>query len=199
MAFDFPNSPSLAQEYTSNGVTFAWNGFGWLLKPPASVLKSGDTMTGDLTLSKADPFITLNKAASGQRSAIFGNMGGLTRWRMSLGTATAESGSNAGSDFAVSGFSDAGNAIADYLTINRATGQTTLGGHLVPVANGTLNLGSASFRWGTVYTSDLSLKNDVGDWTIVEGEDDLFLYNNKRNKTYKFALIEVDQAPPKKA
>ena len=69
----------------------------------------------------------------------------------------------------------------------------------MPVANGTLNLGSASFRWGTVYTSDLSLKNDVGDWTIVEGEDDLFLYNNKRNKTYKFALIEVDQAPPKKA
>jgi len=32
MAFDFPNSPTLAQEYTSNGVTFAWNGFGWLLK-----------------------------------------------------------------------------------------------------------------------------------------------------------------------
>ena len=54
------------------------------------------------------------------------------------------------------------------------------------------------FAAATLYTSDLSLSNGIGDWTIVEGEDDLFLYNNKRGKTYKFAPIEVDQAPPKR-
>jgi hypothetical protein len=74
----------------------------------------------------------------------------------------------------------------------------SMSGSLLPTVNGTLNLGSASFRWATLYTSDLSLSNGIGDWTIVEGEDDLFLYNNKRGKTYKFALIEVDQAPPKR-
>lgn len=198
MAFDFPNSPSLAQEYTAYGVTFAWNGVGWLLKPPAGVLKSGDVMSGDLTISKADAFLYLNKPLSGQRTAIAGQTNNLMRWRMSLGTAAAESGSNAGSDFAIGRYNDAGAGIDDALTINRATAQMTLAGNLLPVATGTLNLGSAAFRWGTVYTSDLSLNNGIGDWTIVEGEDDLFLYNNKRGKTYKFALIEVDEAPPKK-
>jgi hypothetical protein len=75
----------------------------------------------------------------------------------------------------------------------------TMTGSLLPYPTGAINLGSTGNRWGTVYTSDLSLKNDHGDWTIVEGEDDLFLYNNKRGKKYKFALIEVDEAPPKRA
>jgi hypothetical protein len=62
----------------------------------------------------------------------------------------------------------------------------------VPTVTGTINLGSAALRWGTIYTSDLELSNGIGDWTIVEGEDDLFIYNNKRGKVYKFALTEVD-------
>jgi hypothetical protein len=73
-------------------------------------------------------------------------------------------------------------------------------GHLVPGANATYNLGSTSLRWSTVYTSDLDLSNGIGDWTIVEGEDDLFIYNNKRGKVYKFKLEEVNPATavPKK-
>jgi len=63
---------------------------------------------------------------------------------------------------------------------------------LNPVANNTHDLGTADLRWRNIYTNDLNLKNDVGDWTIVEGEEDLFLYNNKNNKVYKFALIEVN-------
>jgi hypothetical protein len=75
----------------------------------------------------------------------------------------------------------------------------TANGHIRPGTNGTQNLGSSTYRWNTVYTSDLSLKNDVGDWTIVEGEEDLFLYNNKKDKVYKFNLTEVDKdSAPKK-
>jgi|688.fasta_scaffold25592_3 hypothetical protein len=68
-------------------------------------------------------------------------------------------------------------------------------------SSGTKDLGSASVRWATVYTSDLSLSNGIGDYTIVEGENDLFLYNNKQNKVYKFMLAEVDpaDATPKKS
>jgi hypothetical protein len=74
-------------------------------------------------------------------------------------------------------------------------------GTITPGANGTQDLGSSALRWGTIYTSDLSLNNGIGDWTIVEGEDDLFLYNNKKGKVYKFALTEVDPnvATPKKS
>jgi hypothetical protein len=68
-----------------------------------------------------------------------------------------------------------------------------------PIETSVHDLGTANLRWRTVYTSDLDLNNGIGDWTIVEGEEDLFLYNNKKNKVYKFALIEVspEQATPK--
>jgi hypothetical protein len=77
----------------------------------------------------------------------------------------------------------------------------TNGGTVQPGANGTQDLGTSSLRWGTVFTSDLSLSNGIGDYTIVEGENDLFLYNNKQNKVYKFMLAEVDpaDATPKKS
>lgn len=73
-------------------------------------------------------------------------------------------------------------------------------GDVVPGNNASQDLGSTTKRWNTVYTSDLSLKNDLGDWTIVEGSDDLFLYNNKRDKVYKFKLEEVtkEEAPAKR-
>lgn len=77
----------------------------------------------------------------------------------------------------------------------------TAAGTVQPGANGTQDLGTSSLRWATVYTSDLSLSNGIGDYTIVEGEHDLFLYNNKNNKVYKFLVEEVDPstATPKKS
>jgi hypothetical protein len=87
------------------------------------------------------------------------------------------------------------------IVIDGTNGNTTFAANVLPAANGTQDLGSSALRWGTIYTSDLSLNNGIGDWTIVEGEDDLFLYNNKKGKVYKFALTEVDPnvATPKKS
>ena len=73
-------------------------------------------------------------------------------------------------------------------------------GHLIPGANNSYNLGGTSNRWANVYTNDLNLSNegktnDVdgtwGDYTIQEGESDLFLINNRSGKKYKFNLTEV--------
>ena len=73
-------------------------------------------------------------------------------------------------------------------------------GHFVPGANNTYDLGTTSLRWRNVYSNDLNLsnvgnKNDVdgtwGDYTIQEGESDLFLINNRNGKKYKFNLTEV--------
>jgi hypothetical protein len=90
------------------------------------------------------------------------------------------------------------NLIFRYQQTERARFDTS--GHFIPGANGTYNLGSASLRWNTVFTSDLSMSNGIGDYTIVEGEEDLFIYNNKTNKVFKFLLQEVDPsvAPAKK-
>ena len=73
-------------------------------------------------------------------------------------------------------------------------------GHLVPATNDTYDLGSSSLRWRDIYTGDLNLSNegksnDVdgswGDYTIQEGESDLFLINNRTGKKFKFNLTEV--------
>ena len=73
-------------------------------------------------------------------------------------------------------------------------------GHWEPAANNTYDLGNSSYRFRNIYTNDLHLSNegssnDVdstwGDWTIQEGESDLFLKNNRSGKKYKFNLTEV--------
>ena len=73
-------------------------------------------------------------------------------------------------------------------------------GDVLPGANNTSDLGSGSLRWRNVYTTDLQLSNegktnDVdgtwGNYTIQEGESDLFLINNRNGKKYVFLLKEV--------
>ena len=77
-------------------------------------------------------------------------------------------------------------------------------GHFIPYANDTYDIGSSSNRVRDIYTGDLNLSNvakkdkggnDVdgtwGDFTIQEGESDLFLINNRSGKKYKFNLTEV--------
>ena len=77
----------------------------------------------------------------------------------------------------------------------------TAGKHLNPATTNTTDLGTSSLRWRNLYTQDLQLSNQAsggnnvdgtwGDWTIQEGESDLFLINNRSGKKYKFNLTEV--------
>ena len=85
------------------------------------------------------------------------------------------------------------------LSVNGSTGAISAAASISPTASATYDLGSASLRWRNIYTNDLHLSNGIGDYTIVEGEEDLFLVNNKNGKHYKFALIEVNpsEVPPK--
>ena len=73
-------------------------------------------------------------------------------------------------------------------------------GNITPHATNTYNLGTSSYRWANVYTYDLHLSNEGsnnsvdgtwGNYTIQEGESDLFLINNRNGKKYKFNLTEV--------
>ena len=65
-------------------------------------------------------------------------------------------------------------------------------GSILPGTNNTHDLGSSTMKWANVYTGDLHLKNDRGDWTILEEQDYLCVINNATGKKYKMMLQEID-------
>ena len=76
----------------------------------------------------------------------------------------------------------------------------TAAGNIIPSAHSTYNLGSNSVRWNNIYTMDMHFsnegsKNDVdgtwGDWTLQEGDENIFMKNNRTGKRYKINLTEV--------
>ncbi len=86
------------------------------------VAKAGDTMTGNLIVSKANPSYVLQKTASGQANQIAGYNDINPRWSITLGDSAAESGSNAGSNFGLYRFTDAGTQVDAPLTVARSSG-----------------------------------------------------------------------------
>lgn len=76
------------------------------------------------------------------------------------------------------------------LTVSAGTMNMT--GSIIPGADVTYNLGTANQRWANIYTGDLHLRNERGDWTVIEEEDYLSIRNNKTGKMYKFVLEAVN-------
>lgn len=72
------------------------------------------------------------------------------------------------------------------------TGSFGMKGNVTPDADTTYDLGSSDKRWANVYTGDLHLRNDRGDWTIVEERDYLCVVNNITGKKYKMMLQPLD-------
>ena len=73
-------------------------------------------------------------------------------------------------------------------------------GNILPAADDTHDIGSSTLRFKNVHSMDLHLNNEGssnsvdgtwGNWTLQEGEKDLFLLNNRSGKKYKFNLTEV--------
>jgi len=64
-------------------------------------------------------------------------------------------------------------------------------GNVLPGANDSYSLGSTSLRWQNIWTNDLHLVNERGDWTVIEEEDYLTLRNNKTNKMFKIVMEEL--------
>ena len=77
-------------------------------------------------------------------------------------------------------------------------------GHLRPYIADTYDLGTSSYRWRNVYTQDLQLSNEAkkdkggnnvdgtwGDWTLQEGESNVYMINNRSGKKFKLKMEEV--------
>jgi len=73
---------------------------------------------------------------------------------------------------------------------------------VIPDGNDSRDLGSSSNRWRDLYVNDLQLSNkgkeggnsvdgSWGDWTLQEGEDQIYMLNNRNGKKYKMNLTEI--------
>jgi hypothetical protein len=108
------------------------NSSQWVLAQPqydasSFLLKTGDTMTGNLTVTSGAPWVVVNNTTTGAPGAgIASNYNGKARWNLYLMDGTAETGSNAGSNFMIQRLDDTGaTVLGNPLIINRASGQAT--------------------------------------------------------------------------
>ena len=99
---------------------------------------TGGTITGNLNLASSNPVINFNKpsGSGGTLAYLAGETNGVTRWVIEPNNPDAETGNNAGANFAILNFSDSGVQLGTPLFINRATGQVTVPSLAAPQAIG---------------------------------------------------------------
>ena len=83
-----------------------------------------------------------------------------------------------------------------------SVGAVTATGHVLPGANDTYDLGAVGNVWRNIYTGDLHLSNKFkekgnivdgtkGNWTLQEGENDIFMINNISGEKFKINLSKI--------
>jgi hypothetical protein len=221
----FPTNPTNGQQATNNGVVYTYDSTltAWTVGTNPGGNISGNVLnitsaatigttlavTGATTLSSTLGVTGNISGANILTGGLISATGNVNVGNLINAGLTSVTGNISGGNLTTGGLiSSTGTVTGGNLITGgtlSVTGLTTLAanltvtGHAFPSANATYDLGSTTARWRNIYTNDLQLNNGIGDYTIVEGEDDLFLYNNKKGKVYKFALIETDPttAPPK--
>jgi len=150
----------------------------------------GTTVPGDLLhlSSSGHTEMSLDRATTGYDASIKFRTAGTTNWNFGTGITGTES------DLT---FNDG----SDHVLILKSDNSATFAGNVLPSADNSKNLGSASYRWANIYSADVHLSNEgsggnevdgtTGNWTIQEGEDDLYLLNRKNGKKYRFKLEEI--------
>ena len=126
--------------------------------------------------------VTVASESGGTATLANGVQDNITR----LGTVTS------GDISALSGtpsITDNGNATA--ITIDTSE-DCTFTGNIFPSVDNSKDLGSGSNRWQNIYTTDLHLKNDRGDWTVIEEDDYLTIRNNQTDKVFKLLMEEIE-------
>jgi phage-related tail fiber protein len=152
---------------------------------------TGGTLTGPLTGTA----FNLSMPHENERMLSV-QTGGVNRWRFG-GDAATESGSNAGTDFAIKHYTDAGALIGNALTISRDTGRITV------VSDPTANLGVATKQYVDnhsgaipfdIYTGNESLSfYSRSHWKLSEGAASATLPNVTAADDGKWVFIKVDE------
>ena len=80
-----------------------------------------------------------------------------------------------------------------------ASGHITLAsGKDLLAADATCEIGSSGTKFAAVYatnvyTGDMHLKNERGDWTIFEESDHLRIRNNATGQTFKMGMTPIEE------
>jgi hypothetical protein len=133
-----PQGPTgVPNDAPSDGTTYGRLNATWAGALPIT----GGTLTGPLHIqSESDPTLYIHSDTNwpglgfecqpGNAAYIYVNVNARPRWEIDLIDATAETGSNAGSDFRLARYSDGGSRLGFPLYISRATGAVTLEANL---------------------------------------------------------------------
>ena len=79
--------------------------------------------------------------------------------------------------------------------------RVTSDGHFHPHVNATYDLGISGKAWRNLYVNDAHFSNEGhsnsvdgtwGSWTLQEGENDIFMINNRTGKKYAITMREVE-------
>ena len=70
-------------------------------------------------------------------------------------------------------------------------GGVILSGSCLPGVDNSIDLGGENNRFANVYTGDLSLRNDRGNWTLIEEAGFISFRNNDSGKRYKMLMEEI--------
>ena len=70
-------------------------------------------------------------------------------------------------------------------------GGVVLSGSLLPGVDNSIDLGASTHRFANIYTADLNLRNDRGNWTLIEEEEFLSFRNNRNGKRYRMQMVEI--------
>ena len=102
---------------------------------------------------------------------------------------------------------EVGNSVTSGTSVNLSsimkltTSDITAYKSILPNSNNSRDLGSSSLRFRNVYTNDLNLSNEGGandvdgtwgDWTMQEGENDMFMINNRTGNKFRIKLEPVE-------
>ena len=83
---------------------------------------------------------------------------------------------------------------------NISVTDVTLKGDILPDTDAVRDLGSSTLRFQNVYTADMHFNNEGinnsidgtwGHWTLQEGDENIFMINQRTGKKYKINLTEV--------
>ena len=94
--------------------------------------------------------------------------------------------------FFVSGSNNVGDRHTDHGGVALFGGNVVLSGSIIPGVDSAVDLGGTNNRFRNIYTGDLHLRNERGDWTIVEEREYLCVVNNITGKKYKMDLTPLE-------
>ena len=86
-----------------------------------------------------------------------------------------------------------GGAGVTTLSISGDGVDTLVDSNLCPYGDTAYDLGTPSMRWSNVYTGDLHLRNERGDWTIFEEADKIMVKNNLTGEFFNLMLEKFEK------